>query len=381
MLNPCNILLTGVSGVGKTTILNLFPGEIILELDDNLNEIFQKPVDIPIQKGVEQCILKEIDLRELTNNFASYQKLLQSIDIICVIIDSNDRNIEDTQQLLSGLKNKLPNIDFYIIANFQHRKSLSNNVEKIENTFQEKTFGLSTIYKDSKDRITDIIKEIVKTSILDKKEKKHLIPSLEKVTYEEIWSDIEEARLLEKQENYYTASKKFSMAASKFKLLNSEQVKEEFVTLHYLCKAWESMDIAEEYKEPQKYSEAVEFYNQAIMHLTDKKLKLLVLGNSLYCKALKIGLESDKSDNVNNKVECYTKIEMLIKKAVKLYKKSGYEEDAQGTLKILDELNAAQGKKVDIGGYYKPNDESVKKAMRPSLTFNKAIESLSLITV
>ncbi len=44
--------------------------------------------------------------------------------------------------------------------------------------------------------------------------------------------------------------------------------------------------------------------------------------------------------------------------------------------KILDELNAAQGKIVDIGGYYKPNDELAKKAMRPSLTFNKAIESL-----
>ncbi|MFW9880401.1 MAG: GTPase domain-containing protein [Candidatus Thorarchaeota archaeon] len=339
MLNPCNILLTGLSGVGKTTILNLFPGEIILELDDNLNEIFQKPVDIPIRKGVEQCILKEIDLRELTNNFVSYQKLLQSIDIICIITDSADRNIEDTQQLLSGLKNKLQNIDFYIIANILDRKSISNNVEKIENILQEKTFGLSAINKDSKDRITDIIKDIVKTSIIEKKEKNLLIPSLEKVTYEEIWSDIEEARLLEKQENYYTASKKFSMAASKFKTLNSEQAKEEFVALHYLCKAWESMDIAEEYKEPQKYSEAVEFYNQAIMHLPDKKLKLLVLGNSLYCKALKIGLALDKSDNVNNKVECYPKIEMLIKKAVKLYKKSGYEKDAEGTLKILDELN------------------------------------------
>lgn len=45
--------------------------------------------------------------------------------------------------------------------------------------------------------------------------------------------------------------------------------------------------------------------------------------------------------------------------------------------KILQELNDAQGKKVDIGGYYKPNDELVKKAMRPSSTFNKAIESLN----
>jgi len=45
--------------------------------------------------------------------------------------------------------------------------------------------------------------------------------------------------------------------------------------------------------------------------------------------------------------------------------------------KILDELNVAQGKKVDISGYYKPNDELAKKTMRPSLTLNKSIESLN----
>jgi isocitrate dehydrogenase len=44
--------------------------------------------------------------------------------------------------------------------------------------------------------------------------------------------------------------------------------------------------------------------------------------------------------------------------------------------KILDELYKVQDKKVDIGGYYKPNVELVENAMRPSLTFNKAIESL-----
>jgi nucleoside-triphosphatase THEP1 len=340
MLNPCNILLTGTSGVGKTTILNLFPGEIILELDDNLNEIFQKPIDIPMLKNIEQCILKEIDLKELMNNFGSYQKLLQSIDVICIVTDSTDRNIEDTQQLLLELKSKVKKIDIYIIANFQDRIFINSSVEKIENLLKEKTYGFSAIHKDSIHRISDIIKDILQISIIEKKEKNHLIPSNEKVKYEEIWSDIEEARLLEKQKNYYTASKKFSNAALKFKILNSEQAKEEFVALHYLCKAWESMELAEEYKEPQKFSETVKFYNQAIECLSDKKLKLLVLGNSIYCKALKLGLELDKSNNDNYyKAEYYPKIKDLIKKAVKIYKKSGYEKDAERTLAILDEIN------------------------------------------
>jgi isocitrate dehydrogenase len=47
--------------------------------------------------------------------------------------------------------------------------------------------------------------------------------------------------------------------------------------------------------------------------------------------------------------------------------------------KITNELLSAQGKPVDLGGYYKPNIELVTKAMRPSPTFNAAIESLAVI--
>ncbi len=47
--------------------------------------------------------------------------------------------------------------------------------------------------------------------------------------------------------------------------------------------------------------------------------------------------------------------------------------------KIIDELNAAQGKSVDLGGYYKPNTELVTKAMRPSTTFNATLETLAVV--
>ncbi len=44
--------------------------------------------------------------------------------------------------------------------------------------------------------------------------------------------------------------------------------------------------------------------------------------------------------------------------------------------KINDELIAAQGHKVNIGGYYKPNQELTTKAMRPSTILNKIIDSI-----
>ena len=43
---------------------------------------------------------------------------------------------------------------------------------------------------------------------------------------------------------------------------------------------------------------------------------------------------------------------------------------------ILAELLAAQGKPVDIGGYYKPDDALATAAMRPSPTLNAIIESI-----
>ena len=55
------------------------------------------------------------------------------------------------------------------------------------------------------------------------------------------------------------------------------------------------------------------------------------------------------------------------------------QELTENESKILDELLAAQGHHVDLGGYYKPNIEMVTKAMRPSATFNAAIESLAVI--
>jgi isocitrate dehydrogenase len=44
--------------------------------------------------------------------------------------------------------------------------------------------------------------------------------------------------------------------------------------------------------------------------------------------------------------------------------------------KIIRELNGAQGRPVDIGGYYRPDPVKISQAMRPSTTFNAIIDSL-----
>ncbi|THD68076.1 NADP-dependent isocitrate dehydrogenase [Robertkochia marina] len=44
---------------------------------------------------------------------------------------------------------------------------------------------------------------------------------------------------------------------------------------------------------------------------------------------------------------------------------------------IVNDLAAAQGQPVDIGGYYLPEEEKTRKAMRPSALFNEILEKLN----
>jgi isocitrate dehydrogenase len=49
---------------------------------------------------------------------------------------------------------------------------------------------------------------------------------------------------------------------------------------------------------------------------------------------------------------------------------------AENEALIVEELNAAQGQAVDVGGYYNPDDTLASAAMRPSATLNRIIDSV-----
>ncbi len=53
------------------------------------------------------------------------------------------------------------------------------------------------------------------------------------------------------------------------------------------------------------------------------------------------------------------------------------KEMADSEAKINAELLAAQGKPVDVGGYYRPDDAKATKAMRPSATLNAIINAIA----
>ncbi len=355
IFNPPKILLTGINGVGKTTILDLFPGEKLIELDDELMQIIQKPIDLIDMKGIKRCIIREFDLEELIYNSKIHEKLIDSVDIFLLVSNSEEENVDRTQRLFSSLISKTSKADFYIIANFQDLDS-AVKLEEIEETFRIKSFGFSAIQEQSKEDIKSIIKDIINISVLEKQEKKYHRFIEEKpiiiiedqvesglleedfedgLEFSDNWSQIEESRSLAKQGDHIKAAEKFSEIASQFKNFSSEvnkSAREEINAIYYLCKAWESMELAENDEDPEKFTNACELFNEASEHFTDSKLKSLAQGNAAFCQALELSLKFDKSSDRAIKADYYPKIKLMLRNAANVYRKAGFESEADWAL-------------------------------------------------
>ena len=172
---PPKVLLVGEPGVGKTSIMNLFPGDTVLELDEDLNEIIQKPIDISDLRNIKQILLREMDLQELVDRSKLYRPLLNSFDAICIVSNSAASNLSRTRNLFERLKPLVKKADFYIIANFQDLTEYAFEPKKIEDLFEGiKTYGFSATQKDAKDKFLSILKEILKKSVIKKIETKQL---------------------------------------------------------------------------------------------------------------------------------------------------------------------------------------------------------------
>jgi len=169
---PPKILVCGEESVGKSTIMNLFPGETILELDNDMNEIIQKPITLSSLKRINECILREMDLKDLVDNSKIYRPFLDSVDIILLVTNSGASNLGRTQRLFSQLEKKVKKADFYIIANFQDLTKTSYEPEKISALFGLTTFGFSAIHESAKEKMYSIINKMLQISITEKIKRK-----------------------------------------------------------------------------------------------------------------------------------------------------------------------------------------------------------------
>jgi hypothetical protein len=156
-MSPLRVLITGESGVGKTTIMNLLPGETILKIDDDLNEWVQTSIEV---EGIGEAMLIEIDFEELVKNSKGYRNLLEKSDSIIITTNSAMSNLQSTHRLYSELKQKVNVPNLYIFANFQDKEQIAIEKDKIQEMFGEKTLALAAVKPESKDIMVSFLEEI-----------------------------------------------------------------------------------------------------------------------------------------------------------------------------------------------------------------------------
>jgi len=113
---------------------------------------------------------------------------------------------------------------------------------------------------------------------------------------------LEQGKILDKRGDHYSSSEKFGTAAETFEkisqALESEQERKEFELIMTLSRAWQKMTLAEAEASSALYGEACELFEKAKGFSPNEKTKMLVLGNSRFCKALEAGTRFvDTRDN------------------------------------------------------------------------------------
>jgi len=181
-------------------------------------------------------------------------------------------------------------------------------------------------------------------------EEKDRINKLEKVAsirinYCSARINLEKGRIIGKQGDHSAAADLFASAASTFRSVCTkyklEKEKKELEAIYYLCRAWESMELAEKYGDPGRFAEASNLFIKASNLFSETKLKLLSTGNSAFCQALQLGCKFDETYEAKVKSDLYSKIRLMLRNAATSYDKGGFNNGADWALATSTYFDAA----------------------------------------
>ncbi|MFX1321179.1 MAG: carbon-nitrogen hydrolase family protein [Promethearchaeota archaeon] len=214
---------------------------------------------------------------------------------------------------------------------------VSENASKNEE--HQEAINKYNITKECFKKSIDVLKEALTQS--SNKIEIERISKLEKVANVRInyclaRINLEKARILQKKGKHLSAAENFALAASQFRdictLFKIERERKELEAIYHLCRAWEGMELAENYQEPERFLEASKLFLKASDLFMDSKLKLLASGNSSVCLALENGCKFDESTDIEKKADYYKKVKMMLRKASSSYERGGFNGGADWAL-------------------------------------------------
>ncbi|MFX1448825.1 MAG: hypothetical protein ACFFCG_11940, partial [Promethearchaeota archaeon] len=244
------------------------------------------------------------------------------------------KNYEEANKILEGLSKYNFEAPYYfawmlleeaelLSKQESHNKAIEQYKHTKMNFYEAITILESTLNK-TKEKLENIrIKKLIKVARV-------------RMDYCSARMNLEKARVLEKRGDNLAAAENFAIAASIFKSLcevyKIESEKVELNAIYLLCRAWETMALAEKYEDTLRFAQASDLFRDASEIFIDSKLKLLASGNSSFCKALELGCNFDKSLEMESKEELYPKVKILLRDAASSYRKGGLISGADWAL-------------------------------------------------
>jgi len=150
---------------------------------------------------------------------------------------------------------------------------------------------------------------------------------------------LEDARILDRQGDHLTSSKKYGESVEIFQGVMDSQIREqdkkELQPIINLCMAWEKMMLAEARASPILYVEAAESFELAWKNATDQSTSYLAQAHSSFCRALEAGLRFEKDRNQN----LFSTAKNHIEAAMSHYLRAGHQtmsDYASATSRFLD---------------------------------------------
>jgi len=135
---------------------------------------------------------------------------------------------------------------------------------------------------------------------------------------------LEEAKILDRQGDHSSSSKRYGLAAETFEKvaakMEPEQDRREFQPIIFLCKAWQRMMMAEAKTSSSLYMEAAELFKKAKEHGSNEKAKVLALGHSHFCKGLEAGTRFEDTLDAS----LYATATRHLESAANYYVKAGF---------------------------------------------------------